>query len=81
MPWYGGGFEFPEYVSVGTRRARARAAAEKIARKQKRSLAPVGPTTWNRTATMKTAFRAAGAMSGMALSSIYRSVPARLLPS
>ena len=43
MPWYGGGFEFPEYVSVGTRRARARAAAEKIARKQKRILAPVGP--------------------------------------
>jgi uncharacterized Zn finger protein len=43
MAWYGGGFEFPEYVSVGTRRARARAAAEKIARKQKRSLAPIRP--------------------------------------
>ena len=43
MAWYGGGFEFPEYVSVATRRARARAAAEKIARKQKRSLAPVRP--------------------------------------
>jgi uncharacterized Zn finger protein len=43
MAWYGGGFEFPEYVSVGTRRARARTAAEKIARKQKRSLAPVRP--------------------------------------
>ena len=43
MAWNGGGFEFPEYVSVGTRRARARAVAEKIARKQKRSLAPVGP--------------------------------------
>jgi uncharacterized Zn finger protein len=48
MPWYGGGFEFPEYVSVGTRRARARAAAEKIARKQKRSLAPVGPIGGNK---------------------------------
>ena len=43
MAWYSGGFEFPEYVSVGTRRARARAAAEKIARKQKRNLAPVPP--------------------------------------
>jgi uncharacterized Zn finger protein len=43
MAWNGGGFEFPEYVSVGTRRARARVAAEKIARKQKRSLASVGP--------------------------------------
>lgn len=50
MPWYGGGFEFPEYVSVGTRRARARAAAEKIARKQKRSLAPVGPIEGNKLA-------------------------------
>jgi uncharacterized Zn finger protein len=48
MPSYGGGFEFPEYVSVGTRRARARAAAEKIARKQKRSLAPVGPIDGNK---------------------------------
>ena len=46
MAWYRGGFEFPEYVSVATRRARARAAAEKIARKQKRSLAPVGPIEW-----------------------------------
>src|ERR1044071_1741056 len=43
MAGYGGGYEFPEYVSVKTRRARSRAAAEKIARKQKRSLAPVGP--------------------------------------
>ncbi|HXI55457.1 MAG TPA: SWIM zinc finger family protein [Polyangia bacterium] len=43
MAWYGDGFEFPEYVSVGERRARARAAAEKIARKQKRSLAPLPP--------------------------------------
>jgi len=43
MAWYGGGEPFPEYVSVKTRRARSRAAAEKIARKQKRSLAPVGP--------------------------------------
>ena len=43
MPWYRGGFEFKEYVSVETQRARARAAAEKITRKQKRSLAPVGP--------------------------------------
>ncbi|HVZ87336.1 MAG TPA: hypothetical protein VHG72_10220 [Polyangia bacterium] len=48
MAWYGGGFEFPEYVSVGTRRARARAAAEKIARKQKRSLSPVGPIAGNK---------------------------------
>jgi uncharacterized Zn finger protein len=48
MGWYGGGFEFPEYVSVGTRRARARAAAEKIARKQKRSLVPVGPIAGNK---------------------------------
>ena len=43
MPWHRGGFEFPEYVSVATRRARARVAAEKMARKQKRTLAPVGP--------------------------------------
>ena len=43
MAWHRGGFEFPEYVSVATRRARARAAAEKLARKQKRRLAPVGP--------------------------------------
>jgi uncharacterized Zn finger protein len=48
MAWYGGGFEFPEYVSVGTRRARARAAAEKIARKQKRGLTPVGPIDGNK---------------------------------
>jgi uncharacterized Zn finger protein len=48
MPWYGGGFEFPEYVSVATRRARSRAAAEKIARKHKRSLAPVGPIDGNK---------------------------------
>src|SRR3954470_19077079 len=48
MAWYGGGYEFPEYVSVGTRRARARAAAEKLARKQKRSLAPVGPIDGNK---------------------------------
>ena len=48
MAWYGGGFEFPEYVSVATRRARARAAAEKIARKQKRSLAPIGPIGGNK---------------------------------
>jgi len=43
MARYDGGFEFPEYVSVGERRARARAAAERIARKQKRSLAPLPP--------------------------------------
>src|SRR5436190_629436 len=48
MAWYGGGFEYPEYVSVGTRRARARAAGEKIARKQKRSLTPVGPIDGNK---------------------------------
>jgi uncharacterized Zn finger protein len=45
MAWSGGGFDYPDYVSVGTRRARARAAADKIARKQKRRLAPVGPIT------------------------------------
>src|ERR1044071_9138508 len=43
MAGYGGGEPFPEDVSVKTRRARSRAAAEKIARKQKRSLAPAGP--------------------------------------
>jgi uncharacterized Zn finger protein len=48
MAWYGGGFEFPEYVSVETRRARSRAAAEKVARKQKRILAPVGPIDGNK---------------------------------
>jgi uncharacterized Zn finger protein len=48
MAWYGGGFEFPEYVSVATRRARARAAAEKLARKEKRSLAPIGPVDGNK---------------------------------
>ena len=48
MAWYGGGFEFPEYVSVAERRARARAAAEKLARKQKRSLSPVGPIEGNK---------------------------------
>jgi uncharacterized Zn finger protein len=48
MAWYGRGFEYPEYVSVETRRKRARATAEKIARKQKRSLAPVGPIEGNK---------------------------------
>lgn len=48
MPWYRGRSEFPEYVSVETRRARSRAAAEKVARKQKRSLAPVGPIDGNK---------------------------------
>jgi hypothetical protein len=48
MAWFNRGFEFQEYVSVATRRARARAAAEKIARKQKRSLAPVGPIDGNK---------------------------------
>ena len=48
MAWHGGGFEFPEYMSVGTRRARARAVAQEIARKQKRSLAPVGPIDGNK---------------------------------
>jgi uncharacterized Zn finger protein len=47
MPRYGG-FGFPEYVSVEARRARSRAAAEKIARKQKRSLAPVDPIEGNK---------------------------------
>jgi uncharacterized Zn finger protein len=48
MPWYRGGFEFKEYVSVEQRRSRARAAAEKIARKQKRSLSPVAPIEGNK---------------------------------
>jgi len=48
MAWFDRRFEFPEYVSVATRRARARAAAEKIARKQKRTLAPVGPIEGNK---------------------------------
>jgi uncharacterized Zn finger protein len=48
MAWFDRRFEFPEYVSVATRRARARAAAEKIARKQKRTLAPVGPIDGNK---------------------------------
>jgi uncharacterized Zn finger protein len=48
MPRYGGGFEFPAYVSVTTRRARARAVAEKIARKQKRSLTPIDPIEGNK---------------------------------
>lgn len=48
MPWYRGGFEFKEYVSVAEQRSRARAAAEKIARKQKRSLSPVGPIQSNK---------------------------------
>ena len=48
MPWYRGGFEFPEYVSVAARRVRARAAGEQAARKQKRSLAPVGPIEGNK---------------------------------
>lgn len=48
MPWYRSGFEFKEYVSVEKQRARARAAAEKIARKQKRSLSPVGPIQGNK---------------------------------
>jgi len=43
MAWRRDGFEFPAYVSAATRRSRARAAAEKVARKHKRSLAPVGP--------------------------------------
>jgi uncharacterized Zn finger protein len=43
MAWHGGGFEFADYVSVAERRARARKAAEKLARKRGRALAPVGP--------------------------------------
>lgn len=50
MPWYRGDFAFPGYVSVATRRARARVAAEKVARRQKRALAPVGPLTGTRLA-------------------------------
>jgi len=48
MAWYGDGFEFPAYVSAAARRSRARAAAEKVARKQKRLLAPVGPIDGNK---------------------------------
>src|SRR5918911_1351252 len=48
MAWFGDGFEFPAYVSAATRRSRARAVAEKIARKQKRVLAPVGPLDGNK---------------------------------
>src|SRR4249920_980929 len=48
MAWYGGGFEFAEYVSVAERRARARKAAEKIGRKRGRVLAPVGPLEGNK---------------------------------
>src|SRR5882724_4864682 len=48
MAWYGGGFQFAEYVSVAERRARARKAAEKIARKSGRALAPVGPIEGNK---------------------------------
>jgi len=46
MPWFGS--KFPEYLSVAARRTRARTAAEQIARKQKRSLAPVGPLEGNK---------------------------------
>jgi uncharacterized Zn finger protein len=48
MAWYGREFEFREYVSVETQRKRARALAEKIARKQKRSLVPIGPIQGNK---------------------------------
>ena len=48
MAWYGGGFEFAEYVSVAERRARARKAAEKMARKRGHALAPVGPIEGNK---------------------------------
>ena len=48
MAYYRGGFEFPDYVSVAQRRARARKAAEKIARKHGRALAPVGPIEGNK---------------------------------
>jgi uncharacterized Zn finger protein len=43
MAWYRRDFKFPEYVSVKDRRARAQAEAEKLARKQKRTLSPVAP--------------------------------------
>jgi uncharacterized Zn finger protein len=44
MAWSGyGGGDFPEYVSVAARRARARTEAARLAKKQKRTLAPVGP--------------------------------------
>jgi uncharacterized Zn finger protein len=47
MAWHDGGFEFPEYVSVAERRARARAVGEQLARKRGRTLAPVGPLEGN----------------------------------
>src|SRR4051812_13657629 len=43
MAWYRDDFQFPQYVSVATRKARARKAAEKLARKRGRTFAPVGP--------------------------------------
>ena len=47
MAWSRGGFDYPEYVSVAERRARARKAAEKIARKRGRALAPIAPIEGN----------------------------------
>ena len=48
MAWYGSYSAFPEYVSVATRRARAKQAAARLARKQGRALAPVGPLDGNK---------------------------------
>jgi uncharacterized Zn finger protein len=48
LPFFRRRFEFPAYVSVGARRDRARAEAEKIARKQKRTLLPIGPVDGNK---------------------------------
>jgi SWIM zinc finger len=48
MAWYGGGHEFADYLSVAERRARARKAAEKIARKRGSALVPVGPIEGNK---------------------------------
>ena len=47
MAWHESGFDFPAYVSVAERRARARAVGEKLARKRGRVLSPVGPLQGN----------------------------------
>jgi uncharacterized Zn finger protein len=43
MAWHGGYSDFPDYVSVAERRARAKQAAARLGRKQGRTLAPIGP--------------------------------------
>ncbi len=43
MAWYRSGFQFPDYVSVAARRARAQQVGETLGRKRGRAFAPVGP--------------------------------------